>query len=283
MTAVFPGVLVEGDLDDRRGPIDAARNLRITGSVRAGLAVRAEGDVEVGGQVEAGACIEAGGQVRVRGGIIGGDTRVVAHRGVRAGQIQEAEVVARGDVVITGSVAHARVRASGGVIVEQGGLLGGETRAVTRIAIGGAMGAPSGERTVIDIVADPEAQARLVRVEEGLELCERDIGRILRALGATAVTATEIQGAVGRLSAGKRKFAIEILKQLQQLVQLREQLLVKQQAHQEHCAQTLSQARVWAAGRVFKGTCIRMGGRCLELDAPLDAPVFYLREEGIRW
>ncbi|MCC7261721.1 MAG: DUF342 domain-containing protein [Candidatus Latescibacteria bacterium] len=283
MRAAFPGLLVEGDLDGRSGPLDTEQGVHITGSVRADLALRTAGDLEVEGQVEAGARIEAGGQVKVRGGILGRDTRIVAHGGVRAGRIEAAEVVARGDVVVAGYVRHARVRASGGVVVEQGGLLGGEIRAVTHVAIGGAVGAPSGEGTLIDIVADPEAAARLAKVEEGLQLCERDIGRILRALGAAAVRAGEIEAAVGRLSAGKRKFAIEILKQLQQLMQLREQLLSKRQVYQQHGAQTLSQARVSAAGRVFQGTCIRLGGRRLDLSAPLDAPVFYLTEEGIRW
>jgi hypothetical protein len=283
MSAALPALLVEGDLDPGRGPLEVEQALRVAGSVRAGLSVRSAGDVEVEGQVEEGACIEAGGQVRVRGGILGRRTQVAAHGGVRAGRIEEAEVIARGDVVVAGSVVRARVRASGGVVVEGGGLLGGETRAVTRIAVGGAMGAPSGESTVAEIVADPEAEARLARVGEGLQRCERDIGRILRALGAAAVSAAEIQGAVARLSAGKRKFAIEILKQLRQLMQLQEQLLAKQQTHQQHRALTLSQARISAAGTVYKGTCIRVGGRQLDLAAALEAPVFYLTEEGIRW
>jgi uncharacterized protein (DUF342 family) len=281
MTAALAGLLIEGDLDKGRGPLDTQQSVRIAGSVRA--QVRAGGDVRVDGQVEEGACIEAGGRVEVGGGITGRQTRVVAHNGVRAGHIREAEVMACGDVLVAGTVAHARVRASGGLIVEQGDLLGGEARAVTGIAIGGAVGAPSGESTVVDIVADPEAEARLARVQEGLQLCERDIGRILRALRVAALTPAELQGAIGRLSAGKRQFAIEILKQLQQLVQLREQLLAKQQAHQQRSAHTLSQARVWATGTVFKGTRIRLGGRQLDLDTALEAPVFYLTEEGIRW
>jgi uncharacterized protein (DUF342 family) len=280
MIQVPAGLLVEGDLDGRRGPIDTGQSVRITGSVR--VEVRAAGDVEVEGQVEEGARIEAGGQVAVRGGILGRHTRVVAHRGVRAGRIEGAEVVARGDVRVAGPVVRARVRASGGLVVEEGDLLGGEARAVTRIAVAGAIGASSGESTVAEIVADPEAQARLARVEEGLQVCERDIGRILRALGVAALTPAEVQAAVGRMSAAKRRFAIEILKQLQQLLQVREQLRAKGQLHQQRLDQTLAQARISAA-RVFRGTSVRLGGRGLDLGDALEAPVFYLTEEGIRW
>jgi len=282
MIEVPAGLLVEGDLDGRRGPIDTAQSVRITGSVRAALVVLAGGDVEVEGQVEEGARIEAGGQVAVRGAILGRHTQVVAYRGVRAGRIEAAEVVARGDVLVVGPVLHARVRASGGLVLEGGDLLGGEARAVTRITVGGAIGAPSGEPTVAEIVADPEAEARLGRVEEGLQVCERDIGRILRALGVGALAPVEIQAAVGRMSAAKRKFAIEILKQLQQLVQLRQQLQAKKQLHQQRLDQTLAQARISAA-RAFRGTSVRLGGRGLDLGDALETPVFHLTEEGVRW
>ena len=258
-------------------------HVRIAGSVRPGLVVEAGGDVEVSGDVEAGARIDAKGEIAVTGGIVGDRARVVARGCVRTVHVRQGEVMARGDVVVRNGNARARVRTGGRLAVGSGGISGGEARAVTGIEVSGPVGAPAGETAEVGIVADPEIAARLAKVRQGLNFCERDIGRILRTLGLKTVSKARIQTVFQRLPASKKRFAIEILKQLNQLVKLREELLEKQAVHQARSARIMEKAGIAIAGTALSGTRIRIGEQKLELDRDIETPVFHLTHGVISW
>ena len=276
-------LIVEGDLDSGKGPIETKGSVRINGSVRPNLTVKAGGDVEVGGEVAAGAAIEARGRVTVFGSVVGDGTRIVSQSSVRAAGIQAADVMARGEIVVRGEIAGARIRSGARLLVEEGGIGGGQVHAVSGIAIGGAVGSSAGESTVVGIVADPEGAARLAKVHQGLEFCEKDIVRILRTLGMKTVSRGQIQAVFQRLPAAKRSFAIEILKQLNQIVKLREELLDKRAAHEQESAHRLEAAEISVSGTVFPGTRVRIGEQERYLDERLEAPVFCLADGEIRW
>ena len=275
-----PALRIDGDVDDRGGSIDTDRDVRVTGSVRANLGVRTEGSVAVGADVEAGAEVNAGGDVAVCGGIVG--ARVVAMGGVRAGHIRDGEVMARGEVA-AGRVDGARVRAGARLVVDNGGnITGGEAYAVAGLEVGGTVGALSGQETVVGLMADPDAAARLAKVREGLAFCEADIMRIMRTLGLRTVSKAEIQVMFQRTPPSKRKFAIGILKQLNQLVKVREELQEKGAQHEARRDQVLRDGEIRILGTAYAGVHIRIGEADRVLSEALDRPIFSLTDHGIQ-
>jgi len=268
-------LLVDGDVDAARGDIDTERSVRISGSVVGPLSLEMMADIEVGGRIEAGAHIEAQGGIVVGGGIVGSATQVRALGDVRAGRIAEAEVLARGGIEVEGHISRARVRAGSQLHVGAGGIVGGEVSAVTDLKVAGDVGVDS----LLAIAPDPDTSARLAKVREGLDFCENDIGRILRTLGLKTVARAEIQVAFQRAPAHKRKFFIGILKQLNQLVKLREQLLGKRREHEERRAKKLRAASITVSGTVFAGTRIGIGEAELVLEKGLPGVQFYLEAD----
>ncbi|MBT4498965.1 MAG: DUF342 domain-containing protein [Gemmatimonadetes bacterium] len=278
-------LLIDGDVDEERGSIDADRDLRIAGSVRSNITVKTTGSVEIGGEVGAGAQIDARGDVSVSGGIAGEGARVVAAGNVRAGHIRDGEAMAHGDIAVGDYVGHARVRAGGRLVVEGTGdaIMGGETYATIALEVGGTVGSSSGESTVVGIMADPESAARLAKVHQGLRFCETDILRILRTLGLKNVDKAQIQAVFQRTPTNKKKFFIDILKQLNQLVKVREELFKKRDMHQDESARRLREAQIRIAGKALAGVQIRMGELEFTLPQDLLGPSFYLADGRIGW
>jgi len=128
---------VAGNVDYDTGNINYNGNVEIKGTVLSGFSVTASGDVAVLESVEDAAVIEAGGTVTVKQGIVGDKTRITAKGGVQAKFIQDATIVAGGDVVVDSYIRTANVQTETEVNVKggatSGGIIGGETWALKSI------------------------------------------------------------------------------------------------------------------------------------------------------
>lgn len=270
-----------GDIQgDAHNTIETNQSVNVGGSVLAGLTIRSGGDVQVGGDIETGVRIEAQGDVIVRGGMVGAATTIVSQGDVALGGVRDGDIMARGNVTVNGLLSRARVRS--GKQLNLGNMVGGEVYAVDGIKIGGLVGASDDVFSTVGIVPDPEAGAKLSRVQEGIVFCERDIGRILSTLGLQTVNKAQLQVVFQRTPPHKRKFVIGLLKQLNQLVQAREDLHQKQKSYQEAQKEKLYCAQIKFAGEVCAGTRIYFGEVNLTLDRDLNASVFQLIDNQIQ-
>jgi len=224
--------------------------------------IETEGDVQVSGSVREGVAVRSGGDVHVAGEV-GGD------------------VTALGSVKVAGLLSDASVRSGARLVVD--GLVGGEVYGVDGVEVQGAVAVFEGVGAVVGIVSDLGLSARLEKVREGVDFCEHDVGRILRTLGLKTVNKEQIQAVFQNTPPHKRKFVIAILKQLNQLVQVRGELYQKQENYRAQQTEKLMAAEIRFLKNVCDGTRICFGDEDVTVDRDLDAVTFYLREDEIKY
>ena len=245
-------VRIRGDLDDSHGDIDTAGGVVIAGSVRGRHAIRAGGDVEVQGHVAAGARIFARGNITIGGRLEGGRLRA-------GGRLH----------VGTGSATR---------IVE-----GGEAFAVGGVVLGGDVGPSETASAAIGLLADPETTARLGKAQDGLTFVENEMVRILRTLSIKTVAKRDIEELFRSTPQSKRKFLIEILKQLHRLTRLRQELTTKRSQQSRRADEHLSGLDLRVLGLVLEGVQVRIGEAVHDVTEVLRAPVFHLADQAVQW
>lgn len=159
---VFPVYEVNGDVDYNIGNIDFIGTVVIRGNILTGFRVKASGDIRVTGGIE-GAEVESEGSIEISGGVIGSNKGYVkAGVNVRCSFIQEGNVSAGEDILVSQSIMHSNVRAgrsvkcagAKGLIV--GGLIQAGDRVTARM-IGNSMSTA----TVIEVGVRPELRQEL--------------------------------------------------------------------------------------------------------------------------
>lgn len=130
---VNPVYEVRGDLDMKTGNIDFIGNVVIRGNVPTGYQIKAGGDIKVYGLVE-GAILEATGSIIVSGGISGENRgKVVAGANIQAAYMNQANVTAGADIIVTSSIMHSEVTAVGCIHCENGSIIGGKITAESHL------------------------------------------------------------------------------------------------------------------------------------------------------
>jgi hypothetical protein len=180
---VFPVYEVNGDVDYKIGNIDFVGTVVVRGNVLTGFRVKAEGDIRVYGGVE-GAELTAGGSIHVRGGIIANNKgSVSAGHSVHCSFIQEGNVQAGEDIVVSQSIMHSQLRAGRNVICSgsKGLIVGGVIQAgesvVTR-TIGNTMSTA----TVLEVGIRPELRNELSELKRKLKENEEQLDKAEKAL-----------------------------------------------------------------------------------------------------
>lgn len=166
---VFPVYEINGDVDYNIGNIDFVGTVVIRGNVLTGFKIKAAGDIRVVGGVE-GAELEAGGSVEITGGIIGYNKGLVqAGHNVKCTFIQEGNVDAGEDVLVSQSIMHSNIRAGRGVICAgtKGLIVGGSIQAGENVSariVGNSMSTV----TSIEVGVLPKLRNELSELRKGL-------------------------------------------------------------------------------------------------------------------
>ena len=199
---------VSGDVDYNSGNIDFKGNVEIKGRVIGGFKVAATGDVVVGEGVEDGAVISAGGTLTVKQGIVGSTTKIEAGGGVNAKFIQDATIVAGGDVKADVYIRTANIRTEGGVAVAgkgtAGGIIGGETWAMGSI-VAKNIGAEANATTLVSVGILPELFEEYKAKQVEAEKADDTKQAILKAIGITALQHDQIKAAILKKPAMKNQ------------------------------------------------------------------------------
>ncbi|WP_438491980.1 DUF342 domain-containing protein [Paenibacillus sp. IHBB 3054] len=154
---VFPVYEVNGDVDYSTGNIDFVGTVVIRGNVLTGFTVKSAGDIRVVGGVE-GAELISGGSIEIAGGIIGYNKGIVsAGKNVKVSFIQDGNVVAGEDVIVSQSIMHSNIRAGRDVLCNgsKGLIVGGVVQAGERV-VARTIGNTMSTATAIEVGVVPE-------------------------------------------------------------------------------------------------------------------------------
>jgi uncharacterized protein len=133
--SVNPVFEVKGDLDLKTGNVNFIGNVIIRGNVPTGYEVIAGGDIKIYGLVE-GAQLVARGNIFISGGITGGKkSKIVAGGSIQANFLNQADVRAGQDVIISTSSLHSTVEAKQSILCKNGHVIGGVLRSGSDIHV----------------------------------------------------------------------------------------------------------------------------------------------------
>ncbi len=175
---VFPVYEVNGDVDYNIGNIDFVGTVVIRGNVLSGFRIKAAGDIRVVGGVE-GAELIADGSIDISAGILGHNKGLVkAKMNVKSSFIQDANVEAGQEVLVSQSIMHSTVRAGKNVICQgsKGLIVGGVIQAGEQVKAR-VIGNSTSTATIIEVGVLPELRNELVelraRIKEFIENADK--------------------------------------------------------------------------------------------------------------
>lgn len=269
---------LDGDVDISSGNIQLSHgSVLVKGTVRTGFTVQAPQNVFVGGEVES-ARVIAGGDVIVRGGIfMAGDEAafVRAEGSVSAAYAHNAQVHAGGDVTISLCITCSMVRAgfrvtSGGFVRitdPKGRIMGGAVVCAEGLEVfeaGSAMG-----RVATTLALSHESPELRALIQEKREL-KAFLVRAIHVLGDGDGLA-----ALASMPAERKAEAEELLAKRDDAERRLDQIArTLAELAQEELAQA-GRARIIIRGVAHPGVVIKMGGRTLHVDRPIERSQFF--------
>lgn len=160
------------------GDLDFEGSIVVHGNVMTGYTLRAKGDIEVLGVVE-GATVISGGNIIIHKGVQGGGQgRIEAVGNIQVKFIENAEVLAGGDIH-SEAILHSTVSCKGTITVEgkKGMISGGTVRAGTQISskiLGSHMGTP----TLVEVGIDPILLEEYTKLKKELPKIVEEAGKL---------------------------------------------------------------------------------------------------------
>ncbi|MFT5090928.1 MAG: hypothetical protein ACI906_004525 [Candidatus Latescibacterota bacterium] len=275
---------VRGDVDYETGNIDTLKDVQIDGNIRAGFTVKAGGSLSVSGIIESGVTVTARGDIIAAQGIVGEGTKMTAQGALSMGNIQtkfvqNATVMARGNIEVGSYIFNSTVRAGRDLIVranggERGGsIVGGESYASQYIRCH-IVGSVSASNTIIGIKPGPEMIARLTKLDKVLEGCESDLTRLVRSMGLQAIDTAHIKTALDNLRDSKGKAMAEKVSQLYELIERREQLEAERNKLMAQQSSMLDQSEIHVEKALFAGVQVKIGETAINIVEDTNGQIF---------
>ena len=181
-------IQVQGDVDYDTGNIESPSDIEISGDVVGGFSVISGGNITVCGVIEAGARLVADGDIIVAQGISGKETSVTAKGLISLGTIhakfiQNATVMARGDIAVGLYIHNSDVRAGGklnvnaGTNIHSGGIVGGKVLARDGIQCS-SVGSAMTRGTIIGLRPAPDEVVKCTKLLSKIKECKTNIARL---------------------------------------------------------------------------------------------------------
>lgn len=251
---VFPVFEVNGDVDYNIGNIDFVGTVVIRGNVLTGFRIKASGDIRVIGGVE-GAELESSGSIEITGGILASNKGYVrAGKNVKSSFIQDGNVTAAEDVIVSQSIMHSHVRAGGNVVCggAKGLIVGGTIQAGEKV-VARTIGNTMSTVTTIEVGVRPELRTELLELRAQLRTVGENLDKTEKAL-----TLLDQLASVGQLLPDKMAMRIKLGATKRQAVDeiagLRERIL-----EIEKSLEDTDLAKVDVINTIYGGTKIVIG------------------------
>ncbi|SFB57251.1 hypothetical protein SAMN05216312_11426 [Cohnella sp. OV330] len=203
---VFPVYEINGDVDYHTGNIDFVGTVVIRGNVLTGFRIRASGDIRVTGGVE-GADLESDGSIEISGGIIGsGKGHVKAGVDVKCSFVQESNVTAGQDVLVSQSIMHSNIRAVRSIRCEGAkGLIVGGLLQAGDLVVARTIGNSMSTVTSIEVGLKPELRQELADLRQQVRQLSESLDKTEKAL-----VLLDQLAAAGQLSADRLTMRIKL-------------------------------------------------------------------------
>lgn len=269
---VFPVYEVNGDVDYHIGNIDFIGTVVVRGNVLSGFKIKASGDIRITGGVE-GAELTAEGSIDIASGIFAGNKGYVkAGVNVKSSFLQEANVYADQDVIVSQSILHSNVRAGKSVMCNgtKGLIVGGNVQA-GELIVARTVGNTMSTATVLEVGVVPELRNDLQQLRASLRAVNENIDKsdkalhILDQMAAAGTLAPDKQELRAKLLSTKRTSAEE-------LAMIKERILELESSINE-----IDKARITVSGTVYSGTKVVIGRYTRFVKDPATRVVFQLQ------
>ncbi|WP_334072960.1 MULTISPECIES: FapA family protein [Paenibacillus] len=273
---VFPVYEINGDVDYSTGNIDFVGTVVIRGNVLTGFKVSAAGDIRVVGGVE-GAELYSEGSIEITGGIIGYNKGLVkAGHSVKSSFIQDGNVVAGEDVIVSQSIMHSNIRAGRDVVCNgtKGLIVGGSIQAGERV-IARVIGNPMSTTTSIEVGVLPELRNELMELRQKVREIMANLEKSEKALSLLDQLAS-----LGKLTPEKvemrSKLNMTKKSNIQEMNEFKERMLTIEKTLEETV-----RARVDVLKTIYGGSRIVIGRYTKYVKEPLSHMSFYFNEGDI--
>lgn len=251
---VFPVYEVNGDVDYSTGNIDFVGTVVIRGNVLTGFTVKSAGDIRVVGGVE-GAELISGGSIEITGGIIGYNKGLVsAGQNVKVSFIQDGNVVAGEDVIVSQSIMHSNIRAGRDVLCNgsKGLIVGGTVQAGERV-IARTIGNTMSTATAVEVGVVPELRNEINELRQELRQLLENEDKTNKALYLLGQLANN-----GQLSPDK--IALRVKLNATKQSHMREEKRIKERVLEiERMLEDTGRARVDVIKTIYGGSKIVIG------------------------
>lgn len=273
---VFPVYEVNGNVDYSTGNIDFVGTVVIRGNVLTGFKVNASGDIRVIGGVE-GAELYSEGSIEITGGIIGYNKGLVkAGKTVKSAFIQDGNIIAGEDVIVTQSIMHSNIRAARDVLCSgsKGLIVGGNIQAGEKVTAR-IIGNPMSTMTSIEVGVLPELRNELNDLRNHLKDIMSNLDKSEKALAMLDQLAS-----MGRLTPDKVEMRSKLgstkKSQMLELSEIKERILMIEKALED-----TGRARVDVLKMIYGGSKIVIGRYTKYIKEPVSRMSFYFSEGDI--
>ncbi|WP_138493952.1 DUF342 domain-containing protein [Paenibacillus pinistramenti] len=275
-TNVFPVYEINGDVDYSVGNIQFVGTVVVRGNVLSGFKIAAAGDIRVIGGVE-GAELEASGSIEISGGIIGYNKGLIkAGQNVKSSFIQDGNVEAGENVIVSQSIMHSNVRAGGQVLCDgaKGLIVGGHIQAGEAVAAR-TIGNPTSTATVIEVGVLPELRNELAELRSSMKELVANLDKTEKALVLLDQLASQGKLSMDKL-AMRSKLTLSRKQSLAEQAELKERIL-----EIEKTLEDTSRARVKVIRTIYGGSKIVIGRYTKFIKDPISNMIFYYNEGDI--
>jgi hypothetical protein len=246
---------IAGDVDLKTGNQFFLGTIIVNGNIEDGFSVKATGNVEVKGNVGKSE-VSAEGDVIIHQGITGkGSGMVTAGKNLWAKFIENAQVVAGNNVIVTQSIINSDVTADKRIICAGGkhaAIIGGRYRACEEINAKSIGTATGGAETILEVGSDPKSKARLDDLTQKMTV----IGKQKEDLEKNIMTLNDLKRHKKTLSEEKQAILEELLHRHVELRSEFDMLKGEHDSLQLYLNNLKVRGKVSVSGRIYPGAKI---------------------------
>ncbi|MDR1159505.1 MAG: FapA family protein [Syntrophomonadaceae bacterium] len=269
---------VKGDVDYSTGNIQLNGDLIIRGMVTAGFKVVAEGDVEIKGLIE-NAEVVASGNIMVQGGITGSDKCIVkAGENIQARFIANSRVEAGKDIYVKEAVMQSQLRAGGLIRVsdKKATIVGGNVQAFKEVE-SRIIGSQLATQTVIEVGINPMYKDEYQVLMKEYDSKKKELAKIAQNVAKFQQSGRSVDS----LDDNRKMI---LIKQLDDFKNYRKEIeeMESRISFLEEEFRSGTGAKVKAVDMVYPGVKVVIGQSIYVVNDPIKSSSFILEEGSIR-
>lgn len=263
--SVFPIYEVPGDVNLSTGNVEFVGNVVVKGNITEGFVVKAQGDVEVRGSI-AGGNVIAQGHLQVKNGIQGMGKNIINVEGnVFTKFIENATVVAKGDIVVGEAIMHSKVSAGANVMVggRKGVIVGGLVRAAEEITAK-IVGSNLATSTELEAGVQPELRERYNKAEKELADTQINLEKTQKAF----VMLKTMEQTYGELPTDKKAMLVKVSRAQYQMMAMIQQLQEEFQRIREEL-ESSGNGKINVSNIIHSGVKVTIGNAVMFISDPI--------------